>query len=138
MSDDTFRLELTTDIVSAYLSRNPVPADQISDLISTVSSSLESLSSPEVEPAPERGEPAVSIKKSLQNDHLVCLECGKKFKSLKRHIKASHGLTPQEYRERWGLKSDYPMTAPGYSEARSKLAKSIGLGRKPGKRKSKS
>lgn len=137
-NDNTFNLELTADIVSAFVSRKPVAADQLPDLIATVSQSLGSLGTPEQEPVPERGDPAVSIKKSLQDDHLVCLEDGKKFKSLKRHIKASHGLTPQQYRERWGLKSDYPMTAPAYAEQRSKLAKSIGLGRKPGKRKSKS
>ena len=137
-NDNSPNLELTAEIISAYVTGNPVAADQLPDLIATVSRSLASLGAPEPEPVPERGDPAVSVKKSLQDDHLVCLEDGKKFKSLKRHIKASHGLTPQEYRERWGLKVDYPMTAPAYSEQRSKLAKNIGLGRKAGKRKSKS
>jgi len=135
--DDTFNLEMTTDIVSAYVGNNPIAVDQLPGLIAAVSSSLEGLGAPEAEPVPERGNPAVSIKKSVQDDHLVCLEDGKKFKSLKRHIRTSHGLTPQEYRQRWGLKPDYPMTAPAYAETRSKLAKSIGLGRKAGKRKSK-
>jgi len=137
-NDNTLNLELTADVVSAYVSRNPVAADQVSDLIATVSQGLRDLSAPEADPVAERGEPAVSIKRSLRDDHLVCLEDGKKFKSLKRHIRTSHGLTPEEYRERWGLMSDYPMTAPAYAERRSKLAKEIGLGRKPGKRKSKS
>ncbi len=133
--ENLLNLELTADIVSAYVSRNPVAADQIPNLIATVSVGLKNLASPKKEPVAERERPAVSIKRSLQDDHLVCLEDGKKFKSLKRHIKTSHGLTPQEYRKKWGLKPEYPMTAPAYAEQRSKLAKDIGLGSKTGRRK---
>jgi len=136
--DIIVNLDLTTDIVSAYVSRNPVAAEQMPDLIRNVSESLGGLTGPPPEPVLERGEPAVSIRRSVQDDHLVCLEDGKKFKSLKRHIKASHDLTPKEYRERWGLKPGYPMTAPAYAEQRSQLARNIGLGRKAGKRKSES
>lgn len=123
--------ELTTEIVSAYVSNNPVAANQLPELIQSTFATVSSLSAPQGEPQQERGEPAVSIKKSVRDDHIVCLEDGKKFKSLKRHIKSHHGLTPDEYRAKWGLKSDYPMVAPAYAERRSKLAKEIGLGRKP-------
>ena len=132
-NNNTLTLELTADVVSAYVNNNPLAADQLPNLITTVYECLSGLDAPKADPVAERGEPAVSIRKSLQDDHLVCLEDGKKFKSLKRHIRTSHGLTPEQYRERWGLKPDYPMTAPAYAERRSKLAKKIGLGRKPGK-----
>ena len=122
--------ELTADIVSAYVSNNPVAADQLTGLIGSVFESVAALSTGGVEPVAERPEPAVSVRKSLRDDHLVCLEDGKKFKSLKRHLRTSHGLTPAEYRERWDLKPDYPMVAPAYAEQRSKLAKDIGLGQK--------
>lgn len=123
--------ELTSEIVSAYVSNNPIAANQLPDLIRSTFECVSSLSSEAAEPVVENKEPAVSIKKSVREDHLVCLEDGKKFKSLKRHLKSYHGLSPDEYRTKWGLGADYPMVAPAYAERRSKLAKEIGLGRKP-------
>lgn len=132
-NNNSLTLELTADVVSAYVNNNPLAADQLPNMIKTIYECLSGLDAPEADPVAERGEPAESIRRSLQDDHLVCLEDGKKFKSLKRHIKSSHGMTPEQYREKWGLKPDYPMTAPAYSERRSKLAKDIGLGRKSSK-----
>ena len=126
-----FLTELTSEIVAAYVSNNPIAAAQLPELITSTFQTVNSLSASESSPEPEPKEPAVSVKKSIRDDHLVCLECGKKFKSLKRHLMSHHGLTPDEYRARWNLKSDYPMVAPAYAERRSKLAKEIGLGRKP-------
>ena len=126
-----FLTELTSEIVAAYVSNNPIAAAQLPELITSTFQTVNSLSASPSSPEPEQKEPAVSIKKSIRDDHLVCLECGKKFKSLKRHLMSHHGLTPDEYRTRWNLKSDYPMVAPAYAERRSKLAKEIGLGRKP-------
>jgi predicted transcriptional regulator len=131
-SDNTaFLTELTTEIVSAYVSNNPIAAAQLPELITNTFQTVNSLSAAPGAAEPEQKDPAVSIKKSIRDDHLVCLECGKKFKSLKRHLMSHHGVTPDEYRTRWSLKSDYPMVAPAYAERRSKLAKEIGLGRKP-------
>ena len=137
-TDTDYHLELTADIVSAYVSKNPVPADQLPDLLQTVSNTLRSLASGEQEPVEEAKEPAVSIRSSVKDDYIVCLEDGKKFKSLKRHLGTHHDLTPDQYRQKWGVKHDYPMTAPAYTAKRSELAKSIGLGQKGGKRKKKS
>ncbi|MGI9367115.1 MAG: MucR family transcriptional regulator [Rhizobiaceae bacterium] len=131
-NDNTALLtELTTEIVSAYVSNNPIAASQLPDLITSTYQCVSGLSASSGNQEPEQKDPAVSIKKSIRDDHLVCLECGKKFKSLKRHLMSHHGLTPDDYRTRWNLKSDYPMVAPAYAERRSKLAKEIGLGRKP-------
>ena len=131
-TDNTaFLTELTTEIVSAYVSNNPTAAAQLPELITTTFQTVNSLSAGSATAEPEKKEPAVSIKKSIRDNHLVCLECGKEFKSLKRHLMSHHGLTPDEYRSRWNLKPDYPMVAPAYAERRSKLAKEIGLGRKP-------
>lgn len=124
-------LGLTADIFSAYVSNNPVPVGEIANLIEDIHKSLVALSTGEVEEPVEILKPAVSIRKSVHDDHIVCLEDGKTFKSLKRHLAAQHGLTPDEYRLKWGLPSDYPMTARSYSVALSALAKEIGLGRKP-------
>ena len=124
--------ELTAEIVSAYVSNNPMAADQLPALIKSTFQTVSSLSAAPVETNTPNKEPAVPIKKSVTNEYIVCLENGKKFKSLKRHLMAHHGLTPEEYRKRWGLPSDYPMVAPAYAERRSKLAKDIGLGRKGG------
>jgi predicted transcriptional regulator len=121
-------LELTADIVGAYVAKNPVPVGALPDLIASVNSSLASLGSPPPEPVPE---PAVNPKRSVHADYIVCLEDGKKFKSLKRHLMTHHGLTPDEYRAKWKLPGDYPMVAPNYAAARSALAKKMGLGRKP-------
>ncbi|MFN4024036.1 MAG: MucR family transcriptional regulator [Hyphomonas sp.] len=116
-----------TEIVAAYVRNNPVAPAELPGLIRSVHSSLLNLADPAAEP--ERPKPAVSVKKSISNDYLICLEDGLKFKSLKRHLRSKYDLSPDEYREKWGLPSDYPMVAPGYSAQRSKLAKKMGLGR---------
>lgn len=122
--------ELTADVVSAYVGNNPVPVAELPTLIADVHSTLGRVRSSQNEPPKEDLKPAVSIKKSVTPDHLVCLEDGKKFKSLKRHLSTRHGLTPEEYRAKWNLPSDYPMVAQNHAVARSQLAKSMGLGRK--------
>lgn len=126
---ETSVLELTAHIVAAYVEKNPLPQASLPDLISSVSASVGKLSGP-IMPVAEPLVPKVSPKKSVRPDQIICLECGKSFKSIKRHIGNSHGLTPVEYRARWSLDKEYPMTAPDYSLSRSRLAKSIGLGRK--------
>lgn len=124
----TSLLDLTAEIVGAYVAKNPMPVSSLPELIASVSSSLVSLTAPPVEPAPE---PAVNPKRSVHPDHIVCLEDRKRFKSLKRHLMTHHGLTPEEYRAKWNLPHDYPMVASNYAAARSELAKKMGLGRKP-------
>ncbi len=119
---------LTADIVAAHVSHNSVAVSDIPQLISSVHESL-SLAS-KGEPVEAIPEPAVPIKSSVKHDYIVCLEDGKKLKMLKRHLNTHYGLSPDEYRQRWGLPADYPMTAPGYAEERRKIAKDIGLGRK--------
>lgn len=121
---------LTADIVSAYVANNPVPLAELSGLISLVHGSLSNVGSAEVAQLVEPQKPAVNPKRSVFDDHIVCLEDGKKFKSLKRHL-SSHGMSPEEYRKKWNLPADYPMVAPAYAQARSDLAKQMGLGRKP-------
>lgn len=121
---------LTANIVSAYVSNNPVPAQNLGDLIQSVHDSLKRLGSSVVPAEEENVRPAVNPKRSIHKDHLVCLEDGKKFKSLKRHLMSHHGLTPQQYREKWGLPADYPMVAPAYSAQRSDLARKVGLGKR--------
>lgn len=121
---------LTADIVSAYVSKNPVPVGDLASLIASVHRSMSALVAGEAEAPAEILKPAVSIKKSVQNDYIVCLEDGKKFKSLKRHLGVHYGLSPDEYRQKWNLPPDYPMVAPSYAASRSALAKSMGLGRK--------
>ena len=129
-------VELTTDLVSAYVSNNPVPASDLPSLIEQVHQSLSNLATGvKAPPQEERLVPAVPIKKSITPDYLICLENGKKFKSLKRHLSSQHGMTPDEYRAKWSLPTDYPMVAPGYAAARSQLAKDMGLGRKKKTRK---
>lgn len=124
--------ELTADVVSAYVGNNPVQAADLPNLISQVHSALGHTMSPEPSEPAEKPVPAVNPKKSITRDYIVCLEDGKKFKSLKRHLMSHYGLTPEEYREKWGLAADYPMVAPSYAEQRSRLAKEMGLGRKAG------
>ncbi len=122
-------IELTVSIVSAYLGTNPVPATEIPSLIAQVHAALSRLSGGKIEAvAPEAAKPAVSIKKSVTSDYLVCLEDGKRFKSLKRHLRTQYGMTPEQYRDKWSLPPDYPMVAPNYAVARSNLAKKMGLG----------
>lgn len=122
--------ELTADIVSAYVANNPIPMRDLPDLIDSVHKSLAGLSIGERKETPEPLIPAVSVKKSVHPDYLVCLEDGKKFKTLKRHLSVHYGLTPAQYRVKWGLPHDYPMVAPAYAAARSALAKTMGFGRK--------
>ncbi|PBB77876.1 transcriptional regulator [Mesorhizobium sp. WSM3879] len=124
-------IELTADIVSAYVSNNPVPAASLPDLIASVNSSLSKIGGP-VAPDTSVQSPAVSPKRSVFPDYIICLEDGKQFKSLKRHLHVHYGLTPDQYRAKWGLKPEYPMVAPNYAAQRSALAKSSGLGRKAG------
>jgi predicted transcriptional regulator len=119
-------IELTAGIVSAYVSNNAVAADDISSIISQVHSALLSVSNG----APDVGEAAIAVKKSITPNYLVCLEDGKKFKSLKRHLRTQHNMTPELYREKWGLAPDYPMVTLKYARARSRLAKQMGLGTK--------
>ena len=121
-------IELTADIVSAYVSNNAVAAGDISSLISQVHSALLRVSNGQSEVVSETLKPAIAVKKSITPDFLVCLEDGKKFKSLKRHLRTQYNMTPEHYREKWGLAADYPMVAPNYAEARSQLAKQMGLG----------
>jgi predicted transcriptional regulator len=119
-------LTLSVDIVSAFVSNNPVPPLELPGLIAKVHAALYELSQPAA-PAEEL-RPAVSVRRSVQDDFIVCLEDGKKFKSLKRHLRTHYNLTPDEYRQKWSLPADYPMVAPNYAAARSSLAKSMGLG----------
>ncbi|WP_027062309.1 MucR family transcriptional regulator [Mesorhizobium loti] len=124
----TVLAELTADVVAAYVSNNPVPVGELPGLIASIHQSLSGLSQPVVAPA-EEPLPAVNPKRSIQPDFIICLDDGKKFKSLKRHL-AKLGMTPDQYRIKWNLPGDYPMVAPSYAAHRSALAKSIGLGRK--------
>ncbi|WP_340589339.1 MucR family transcriptional regulator [Erythrobacter alti] len=125
-------ITLTADIVTAQVANNNVDSDTLPALIQNVYGALASLG--EEKTVEERPEPAVSVRASVKNDHVVCLEDGKKMKMLKRHLMTDHGMTPDEYRERWNLPADYPMVAPAYAEKRRELAKKIGLGRKPGQK----
>ncbi|MDX8437126.1 MucR family transcriptional regulator [Mesorhizobium abyssinicae] len=127
---DNNLIELTADIVSAYVQKNAVPVSGLPDLIASVNSALSNIgqAAPEEAPAPK---PAVNPKRSVFPDYIISLEDGQKYKSLKRHLATRHGMTPDEYRAKWGLAKDYPMVAPNYSATRSALAKSLGLGRKP-------
>ena len=117
---------LSADIVSAYVTKNSVQPSDLPDLIASVHSALQALNAPQ-QAAPEKREPPVSIKKSITPDYLISLEDGKRYKSLKRHL-TGRGLTPEQYREKWGLPRDYPMVAPNYAKQRSELAKALGLG----------
>jgi predicted transcriptional regulator len=122
--------ELTADIVSAYVSNNSIRPEDLPSLIGDVHSALQRAPSNEAEPAAEPQSPAVPIKKSVTPDYIISLENGQKFKSLKRHLMNAYGMTPAEYRAKWGLPKGYPMVAPNYAKSRSELAKSLGLGRK--------
>jgi len=119
---------LAADIVSAYVSNNSVAAADLPALIGDVHAALQRVAKGESEPAVEQLKPAVPVKKSVAPDYIVCLEDGKKFKSLKRHLRSQYNMTPEQYREKWGLPADYPMVAPNYAAARSELAKQMGLG----------
>ena len=120
-------LALTTEIVAAHVSNNTVSLTDLPQLINQVYNSLANIGNVAA-PPPERPQPAVAVKKSVHPDYIVCLEDGKKLKMLKRHLKTAYNMTPEAYRERWGLAPDYPMVAPNYARQRSRLAKEIGLG----------
>ena len=121
---------LTADIVSAYVAHNALTDDKLPDLIGSVYGALSRASVQGVEPEKVELKPAVAIKKSVTPDYIICLEDGQKFKSLKRHLRSEYNMSPEEYREKWGLPYDYPMVAPSYAAARSDLAKNMGLGRR--------
>lgn len=121
-------IELAADIVAAYVSNNTVAASDLPGLINEIHNALVRVSGNTIQALPEVPKPAVPAKKSVTNDYIVCLEDGKKFKSLKRHLRTQYNMSPEEYREKWGLPADYPMVAPNYAKARSQLAKQMGLG----------
>jgi predicted transcriptional regulator len=127
-------LRMTTEVVAAYVRNNPLPAGELRSIIHTVHGSLAAIDAGGASSA-EPVRPAVSVRRSVQPDHLVCLEDGKKLKMLKRHLRTTYGMSPEEYRAKWGLPPDYPMVAPNYAKQRSEFAKQIGLGRKGGRRK---
>ncbi|MEL7109651.1 MAG: MucR family transcriptional regulator [Pseudomonadota bacterium] len=120
-------LEYASDIVSAYVSNNPIQSSELPELIREIHTTLRTLE--RADPVIGSLEPAVPVKKSITDEFLICLEDGKKFKSLKRHLRSKYGLSPEQYREKWGLPYDYPMVAPSYARKRSALAKEMGLGK---------
>ena len=128
-------IDLTTTIVSAYVSNNPMPASELPALISQIHAALLRVSTGRTELPIEPAKPAVPVKKSMTADYLICLEDGKRFKSLKRHLRTQYSMTPEQYRDKWGLPPDYPMVAPNYAVARSQLAKKMGLGQQRRRRK---
>ncbi|MGD1017518.1 MAG: MucR family transcriptional regulator [Roseiarcus sp.] len=128
MSESNNHVELAAEIVSAYVSNNSVPAGELPALLSEVHAAILRVASGAVAAVPEAAKPAIAPKKSITNDYIVCLEDGRKFKSLKRHLRTQYNLSPEQYREKWGLPADYPMVAPAYAKARSALAKQMGLG----------
>ena len=131
--DNSDITSLTARIVAAYVSHHQLPVSELPRLIQSVRDSLQRLTAPAEEaPAKEELKPAVPIKKSVTPDYIICLEDGKKLKMLKRHLMSSYGITPDEYRAKWGLPTDYPMVAPNYAKARSDLAVKLGLGRRSG------
>jgi predicted transcriptional regulator len=136
MADTATRfIELTVSIVSAYVSNNSVPSGELPALIGQVHTALTRVSGAHSERLGDGHKPAITAKRSITPDYLICLEDGKKFKSLRRHLRTHYNLTPQQYREKWGLSSDYPMVAPNYAAARSRLAKQMGLGQQRPRRR---
>lgn len=123
-------LALSAEVVSSYVGNNSLQPQQVTEMLRSVFETMNDLTGP-VEEEPEQLVPAVPIKKSITDDYIICLEDGKKLKMLKRHLMAAYNMTPDDYREKWGLKADYPMVAPNYAAKRQELAKKIGLGRKP-------
>ena len=126
-------LRMTADVVAAYVSNNTLPTGQLGEIISAVYHSLKALEGGDVEATAEPRRPAVPIRKSITPDYLVCLEDGRKLKMLKRHLRTSYNMTPDQYRHKWALPADYPMVAPTYAQQRSAFAKKIGLGRDAGR-----
>jgi predicted transcriptional regulator len=129
---DNDLIELSAEIVCAYVSHNAVSPTDLTKLITEVHNALNGLQAPEIAEPTEELKPAVPVRKSVAPEYIICLEDGKKFKSLKRHLRTHYNMSPEEYREKWGLPADYPMVAPNYSATRSRLAKDNGLGRKAG------
>ncbi|HEV2571281.1 MucR family transcriptional regulator [Methylocella sp. CPCC 101449] len=128
-TDGSNFIELAADIVSAYVGNNPVPMTELPNLIAEVHSALQRIgSSSSVPKVVEPPKPAVSARRSVHDDYIICLEDGKRFKSLRRHLRSQYNMSPEQYREKWGLPTDYPMVAPNYAKARSQLAKEMGLG----------
>jgi predicted transcriptional regulator len=127
-------LELAASITEAFVSNNPVPKSEVPELLESIYNTLKKLAAGETIGTAEAPKPAVSPKKSITNDYVICLEDGRKFKSLKRHLRTQYNLSPEQYREKWGLPPDYPMVAPAYASARSALAKQMGLGQQRRKR----
>lgn len=132
---DSNYIELTAQIVSAYVGNNTVPSGEIANLIGQVHAALRRVSGGQAAAPAEPAKPAVPVKRSINSEYIVCLEDGKKFKSLKRHLRTQYNMTPEQYREKWGLTADYPMVAPAYAAARSQLAKQMGLGQQRRRRK---
>lgn len=126
-SDKTLRM--TTDIVASFVANNKITPEQLTDLIRAVHRTMDALSQGQDEKSPEKQRPAVPVNKSVQDEFIVCLEDGKKLKMLKRYLRSTYNLSPEDYRKKWGLASDYPMVAPSYAARRSEFAKRIGLGR---------
>jgi predicted transcriptional regulator len=126
-------LRMTAEVVAAYVSNNALPTGQLAEVISAVYKSLRALEGQAFESRSEPLKPAVAVRKSITPDYLICLEDGKKLKMLKRHLRSTYNMTPDDYRHKWGLPADYPMVAPNYAEQRSAFAKKIGLGRGTGR-----
>ena len=135
MNEPLNYVEIAAEIVSAYVSNNSVPATDLPTLLGDVHSALLRVSTGTAIVVPEVAKPAVAPKKSVTNDYIICLEDGRKFKSLKRHLRTQYNMSPEDYREKWGLAADYPMVAPSYAKARSALAKQMGLGQQRRRRK---
>lgn len=132
---DDRQMALTAQIVAAYVSNNPLPVDDLPALIAKVHGALGNLGGGSGEAKGNAAKPAVPVKKSITPEYLVCLEDGKKFKSLRRHLRSQYDMSPEEYREKWSLPLDYPMVAPNYAATRSELAKQMGLGQQPRRRR---
>lgn len=135
MSEDSFPsvdneelMRMTTDIVASFLTHNSVPAESVPEMIKSVHATMKEIAGGEAKPEP-KAKPAVPVSKSVTDDYIVCLEDGKKLKMLKRYLRSQYDMSPDDYRRKWGLASDYPMVAPNYSKRRSEFAKEIGLGR---------
>jgi predicted transcriptional regulator len=125
--DETLRM--TTDIVASFVTNNKVTPEQLTDLIRSVHRTMDALTTGQEERSPEKLKPAVPINKSISSDYIICLEDGKKLKMLKRYLRSTYDMSPDDYRRKWGLPADYPMVAPNYAARRSEFAKRIGLGR---------
>ena len=134
MTESINAVELAAEIVSAYVSNNSVPAAELPTLLNDVHNAIVRVSGTPVAAPVEASKPAVSPKKSITDEYIICLEDGRKFKSLKRHLRTQYNLSPEQYREKWNLPADYPMVAPAYAKARSNLAKQMGLGQQRRKR----